>query len=86
MLTTRPHRTFIEKGKKLIIKIRRNKGQFLPPPEIKIYDPFLIFIIFAGIPPTTTLSGISFVTTAFAPTVTLLPILTFPRILAPKPK
>ena len=31
MLTTKLHRTFIEKGKKLIIKIRRNKGQFLPP-------------------------------------------------------
>lgn len=36
----------------------------------------LNFIILAGMPPTTALSGISFVTTAFAPIVTLLPILT----------
>lgn len=40
---------------------------------MKSKDPF-IDIILAGIPPTTALSGISFVTTAFAPIATLLPI------------
>lgn len=40
-------------------------------------------IIFAGIPATHALSGISSVTTAFAPIATLLPINIFPIILAP---
>ena len=37
----------------------------------------------AGIPATTVLSGISFVTTAPAPMVTLLPILTGTKIVTP---
>ena len=47
---------------------------------------FFIFIILAGTPPTIALSGISFVTTALAPTVTLFPIFTVPNILTPNPK
>jgi hypothetical protein len=39
---------------------------------MKSKDPF-IDIILAGMPPMTTLSGTSFVTTAFAPIATLLP-------------
>lgn len=47
----------------------------------------LYFIILAGIPATTTLSGMSFVTTAPAATVTLLPILIFlPITEDPTPK
>ena len=38
---------------------------------------------FAGIPATTQLSGISFITTELAPITTLFPTVTFPIILAP---
>lgn len=43
-------------------------------------------MIFAGTPATIALSGISFVTTALAPIVTLLPIVTEPIILHEMPK
>ena len=39
----------------------------------------LSFKTFAGVPPTTQLSGMSFVTTAFGATKTLLPIVIFPK-------
>lgn len=44
--------------------------------------PFM-FNIFAGIPPTTALSGTSFTHTALAPIKTLFPICMFPINLAP---
>ena len=43
-------------------------------------------IIWAGTPPTTALSGISLVITEFAPTMTLFPIVTGPKILESSPK
>ncbi len=42
-------------------------------------------MIFAGTPAATTLSGNDFVTTAFAPIVTLLPMLMPPNTFAPAP-
>ena len=39
----------------------------------------------AGMPTAVTLSGSELITTAFAPTETLFPIVIFPRIFAPVP-
>ena len=46
---------------------------------------YYLFITFAGVPTTVTLSGISLTTTAPAPTITLLPILIPCRTTAPAP-
>lgn len=43
-------------------------------------------MIRAGTPATTQLSGMSFVTTEFAATITLFPILIFPKAFAPGKK
>lgn len=46
----------------------------------------MYFIIFAGFPATTQLSGTSFTTTLPAPTTTLLPTCTFPMMVTFTPK
>lgn len=51
-------------------------------PNVPYYK---VFTTLPGTPTTVAPSGISFVTTAPAPIVTLLPILTGPRIVAPVP-